>query len=75
MIWSFYMFKMYIKINTLKLISDGLKSSNDILLNIIKSIDSYNIVHLTTDITGNTEYCISTNKFGDESYLISLLED
>ena len=69
------MFKMYIKMNNSKLNADGLESNMAVLMDIIRNIDSYSIDSSTTDTDGNTEHFISTNKFGDESYLISLLED
>ena len=69
------MFSMYIKINNSKLISDGLGSKRDALSNIIDDIESYNIDSISEDEEGNVIHSISTNSFGDESYLISLLEE
>ncbi len=69
------MFSMYIKMNTVKLITDGIGSKRDALNDIIKSIDSYNIDSVHLDEEGNTIHKISTESFGDESFLISQLEE
>ena len=69
------MFKMYIKLNNQKLIADGIGSKNNELSEIVKGIDSYKIDKVETDSEGNTEHLFSTTKFGDESYLISILEE
>ncbi len=69
------MFKMYIKLNNAKLSADGLGSRDKELTDIVKDIDSYRIEKVSTDIDGNTEHTLSTTKFGDESYLISILEE
>ena len=69
------MFKMYIKMDNARLAADGLDSKRDELTDMIKDIDSYRIESCSTDEDGNTEHSLSTAKFGDESYLISLLEE
>ena len=69
------MFKMYIKMNNAKLTADGLSSKDKELTEIIDNIDSYRIDSISQDVDGNTEHTISTTKFGDESYLISILEE
>lgn len=69
------MFKMYIKLNNSKLIADGFTSKSDELNNIVRSIDGYTVNSTTKDAEGNTEHEFSTSNFGDESYLITLLEE
>lgn len=69
------MFKMYIKLNNVKLAADGMDSKVKELTDIVRNIDSYRIDSVSEDIDGNIEHTISTTKFGDESYLISILEE
>lgn len=69
------MFKMYFKIDNNKLNADGLSSKTSELKSIINTIDSYRIDEISVDENGNVEHSLSTTNFGDESYLISLLEE
>ncbi len=69
------MFKMYVKLDNSRLKADGLMSKNDELIEIVRSVDSYAVDHTTKDADGNTEHEFSTSSFGDESYLITLLEE
>ena len=69
------MFKMYFKIDNKKLNADGVGTKTAELNSLIRGIDSYQIDSVLTDADGNVEHKISTTDFGDESYLISLLEE
>lgn len=69
------MFTMTIKLNNSKLLSDGIGLKTSELFEIVNSIDSYKIEESIEDDDGNIEYRFYTTKFGDESYLISLLEE
>lgn len=69
------MHTMYIKLDNSKLVADGIGLKSDDLFNIVKTIDSYRIDKSQIDFDGNAEHQFSTTKFGDESYLISLLEE
>ena len=69
------MFKMYIKLDNARLVADGLDSKSDELTNIVRTIDSYAVDSATKDSDGNTTHEFSTSNFGDESYLITLLEE
>lgn len=69
------MFKMYFKIDNNRLNADGMGSKIAELDSIIKEIDSYHIDNVSTDAEGNMEHSLSTTNFGDESYLITLLEE
>lgn len=70
-----FMFRMYIKLNEKQLLVDGMGSKSSELSKIVKNIDSYTIDKVVKDVDGNTEHEFSTTQFGDESYLISLLEE
>lgn len=69
------MFKMYIKLDNARLMADGLTSKSDELTSIIKDIDSYSIDSISVDTDGNSEHNVSTTENGDESYLITILEE
>lgn len=69
------MYKMYFKLAINKINSDSGASKIDELNALIEGIDSYKIEAITVDKDGNTEHYLSTSCFGDESFLISLLED
>ena len=69
------MFKMYIKLDNSRLIADGFGSKAEELTDIIKDIDSYTIESFSVDTDGNTEHSLSTTENGDESFLITILEE
>ena len=69
------MFKMYIKLDNARIMADGLTSKSDELTSIIKDIDSYSIDSISVDTDGNSEHNVSTIENGDESYLITILEE
>lgn len=69
------MFRMYIKLNDNQMNKDGVGTRTKELTELILGIESYKIDSIKIDSDGNTEHLISTTKFGDESYLISLLEE
>ena len=69
------MFKMYIKIDSNRLSADGVGSKIAELNSAINEISSYKIENISKDKNGNMEQSLSTTNFGDESYLISLLEE
>lgn len=69
------MFRMLFSINTNKMVQDGLGDKYEELETAVKSIDSYIVETNKKDEDGNLLQELSTSKFGDESFLISLLED
>ena len=69
------MFKMYFKIDANKLYADGEDSKLTELNAAIQEVDSYKVENISKDKNGNIEHLLSTTNFGDESYLISLLEE
>ena len=69
------MFRMFFIINTNKMQQDGLDDKYEELEAAVKGIDSYSIDLSKKDEEGNLLQELSTTKFGDESFLISLLED
>lgn len=69
------MFKMTYCIDTNLMEKDGLYSKYAELESAIKEIDSYVVESSITDNEGNLVQTVSTQNFGDESFLISLLED
>lgn len=54
---------------------DGLEDKYAELEAAIKGIDSYTFESSVKDDKGNLVQTVSTNDFGDESFLISLMED
>lgn len=69
------MFKMYIKINTSQMNKDGIGASVSELDNLITTFRSYRVIQDSVDSRGNVEKILETSKFGDESYLITKLEN
>ena len=69
------MFKMTYCINTNLMEKDGMNEKFEELESAIKGIDSYIIESSIRDKEGNLVQSLYTQNFGDESFLISLLED
>ena len=69
------MFKMTYCININLMEKDGLNDKYAELESAIKGIESYIIESSFKDNDGNLVQSLSTQNFGDESFLISLMED
>ncbi len=69
------MFKMTYCININLMEKDGLNDKYAELESAIKGIESYIIESSIKDNDGNLVQSLSTQNFGDESFLISLMED
>ena len=69
------MFKMTYCININLMEKDGLNDKYAELESAIKEIESYIIESSIKDNDGNLVQSLSTQNFGDESFLISLMED
>ena len=69
------MFKMTYCININLMEKDGLNDKYTELESAIKGIESYIIESSIKDNDGNLVQSLSTQNFGDESFLISLMED
>ena len=69
------MFKMTYCINLSLMEKDGLRDKCAELEAAIKGIDSYTVEFSDRDNEGNLVQILSTADFGDESFLISLMED